>query len=114
MPNTRANFTAFVPQGDSRQETAQMLVQTAREHGIDQRSIRLAKGGFDITDELAEALGEDVEDDEDDETTEPAPDPNEIPKSVPATQTDPQSREGKGDKKTSGNRAEKTKNSKEE
>lgn len=57
------DYTAFVPDGDSRQETAVLLVGTADEFGIHQRSIQPTRGGFNITDEMAEALG-----------AEPAPD----------------------------------------
>lgn len=96
MPNTRANYTAFVPDGGDKRGTAQILTQTARENGIDQRSIRLAKGGFDITEELADALYED-EDDSDTETSDEAP-----------AETDGTT------KRTSGNRAAKNKDSEEE
>lgn len=102
MTNTRRNYSAFVPQGDDRRETAKTLVDAARANGIDQRSIQSAQGGFNITEELADVLGgaEDPDDTEPDDT-EPAPEP---PKG------------GKGGKtpKTSGNRAEKNKNSEEE
>lgn len=50
-------YTAFVPNGESRHETAVLLVGTADEFGIDQRSILPAAGGFHITEEMAEALG---------------------------------------------------------
>lgn len=71
MSTERANYTAFVPNGDSRQETAIILVGTAEEHGIDQRSIQATRGGFNITEELADVLY--------DEST-----PDETPNEVPA------------------------------
>lgn len=42
----------FVPDGDSRKDTAIVLVGTADEHGIDQRLIRAVQGGFYIPAEL--------------------------------------------------------------
>jgi hypothetical protein len=53
--------TAFVPNGDSRKDTAILLVGTALEHGIDQHSIRTVSGGFRITEELADVLYSDSE-----------------------------------------------------
>lgn len=46
----------FIPNGASRQQTAILLTGTASEFGINQRSIRAAKGGFHISDELARVL----------------------------------------------------------
>lgn len=46
----------FVPNGDSRQETATLLVGTAEEYNIDQRSIKVANSGFLITEELADII----------------------------------------------------------
>lgn len=86
--------TYFVPNGDSRQDTAVLLVGTAREYGISQRSVKAVQGGFNISEELANI----VFDDEDLADDEPADDE---PKSGKST-------------KTSGNRAAKNKNSKEE
>lgn len=48
--------TAFVPNGGSRRDTAIILVGTARDHGIDQRSIRAVQGGFYVSEDLAEVL----------------------------------------------------------
>jgi hypothetical protein len=50
----------FVPNGASREQTAVLLVGTAKEHGLPRRSIRVAPGGFYITKELADLIGEDV------------------------------------------------------
>jgi len=50
------NPTIFVPDGDSRQDTAVLLVGTADEYGIDQRAIRAASGGFYVTDEVYDAV----------------------------------------------------------
>lgn len=52
-------YTVFVPDGASRRETAILLVGTAEEFDLDQRSIKAALGGFYISDELADLLGED-------------------------------------------------------
>lgn len=103
MPNARANYTAFVDQGEDRRETARFLVATAREHGIDQRSIQSTHGGFNITEELADVIYSDAEDDE---TTEPPETSDEGSAEKPA-KTD-------GKTTTSGNRAAKNTNSKEE
>lgn len=51
-----SDLTAFVPDGDSRVETAKILVDAATKNGIDQRSIQAAQGGFRVTDELADVL----------------------------------------------------------
>lgn len=67
-------FTAFVPNGYSRKETAILLVGTADEYGIDQRAIRAVLGGFFVSDELADVLGEDAEADEIEESEEPEAD----------------------------------------
>lgn len=72
----QGGFTAFVPNGDSRKETAILLVGTAREYGLDQRSVRMTSGGFYISDELAHILSEEMGEDEDVVITEgPAPEP---------------------------------------
>lgn len=47
----------FVPNGDDRKQTAVLLVGTADEYGIDQREIRTARGGFRISENVANALG---------------------------------------------------------
>lgn len=53
----------FVPNGDSREETAVLLVGTAREYGINVREIKVRSGGFEIPDELADVLYNDVSSD---------------------------------------------------
>ncbi len=70
--------TVFVPEDSAgtRQETAVLLVGTAREFGIHQRDIKSAHGGFWITDVLADVLY--------DEAAEPV-EPE--PESVPAVST---------------------------
>ena len=96
----------FVPNGDSRTETAVLLVGTAREYGIDQRGIAAVRGGFRISQALADVLY-----DEDQQETEPqkqetateVPEPEETVK-PPAKRTT---------KKASGNRAAKTSTDKE-
>jgi len=75
----------FVPNGESRRETAILLVGTADEYGIDQRSIRSVSGGFYISEELADVLF--------------AEDDVEQPEEAPAPEAKPT--------KTSGNRAAK-------
>lgn len=83
--------TVFVPESTmgSRQETAVLLVGTAREFGIDQHAIVSTQGGYWITEELAAIVY-----DEGDQIEEPEPEP-EPPAKKKAT------------KKTSGNRAAK-------
>jgi hypothetical protein len=61
-----ATLSVYVPNGESRQETAVLLVGTAEEHGIDQREIRASNGGFFISEALADLLY-------DDQPGEPAP-----------------------------------------
>ena len=48
--------TVFVPSGASRQDTAVVLVGTAREYGVDQRSILATASGFWITQALADLV----------------------------------------------------------
>jgi hypothetical protein len=54
------DHTVFVPSGDSRRDTAVLLVGTAREYDIDQHSIKMVQGGFRITEELADVLYSDT------------------------------------------------------
>lgn len=59
----RGGFTAFVPNGESRKDTAILLVGLVREKGLSPRSIRVTPSGFFVSDELADILGsEDSED----------------------------------------------------
>lgn len=94
----------FVPNGDSRTETAVLLVGTAREYGIDQRGIAAVRGGFRISQALADVLYDEDQQEPDQaaeaQETEPevAPEPEETVK-PPAKRTT---------KKASGNRAAKT------
>lgn len=83
----------FVPNGDSRRDTAIVLVGTADEFGIDQRSIKTAPGGFYITNELAALVYDE------DELEQPEPEPEPEPKKT--------ARKSTSTKKTSGNRAAK-------
>lgn len=82
----------FVPNGESRRETAILLVGTADEYGIGQESIRATSAGFYITEELADLLYDE---------SQPEPDPEPEPK-APAKKT---SAKKSTAKKTSGNRA---------
>lgn len=43
----------FVHNGVSRATTAVLLVGTASEYGVDQREIRVVRGGFEISERLA-------------------------------------------------------------
>jgi hypothetical protein len=55
-------YTAFVPNGESRRDTAIILIGTAQEHGLDDSTeVVAANGGFYISDALADALGADSE-----------------------------------------------------
>jgi hypothetical protein len=49
----------FIPNGDSRTDTAVLLVGTAEEYGIDQSTIRATNGGFWINEALADLIYED-------------------------------------------------------
>lgn len=71
----------FVPNGDSRRDTAILLVGTARDAGLSDRHVHASNGGFYISEELADLLYAD-------------PDAEEA-------------QESKSTKKTSGNRAAK-------
>lgn len=83
----------FVPDDtmDSRKETAILLVGTAREFGIPQRSIQTTYGGFWITQELADVLYDESDDE---------PEVEAEPEAEPKTKS-------KSTTKTSGNRAAK-------
>lgn len=85
--------TVFVPNGDSRTDTAVLLVGTAEEHGVDQRSIKATVGGFWVTEELADLVYAEVDE-------EPEPEPEPEPVKTPT--------------KTSGNRAAKSSTDKKE
>lgn len=67
----------FVPENtmDTRKETAVLLVGTAREFGISQRSIQSTYGGFWITQELADVLYDESEQDEPEVSGNPEPEP---------------------------------------
>ena len=53
----------FVPNGDSREETAVLLLGTAEEFGIDPRLVKATSGGFYIPSDLADIVfGEEPED----------------------------------------------------
>jgi hypothetical protein len=64
----------FVPYGESRQDTAILLVGTAQEFGLPQRDIRSdrSRGGFWITDRLADIVYDGG--DEDEESSPETPD----------------------------------------
>lgn len=51
----------FVPDGESRQETAVLLVGTAAEYGIPKREVAAVQGGFRISEQVNTALGYDDE-----------------------------------------------------
>lgn len=89
----------FVPNGDSRRDTAIILVGTAEEYGIDQRSIKSTAGGFYITNELAALV---YDDDEPMEMVESESEPE--PVKAPAKKT---TAKKASTKKASGNRAAK-------
>lgn len=82
--------TVFVPSGASRQDTAVVLVGTAREYGVDQRSILATASGFWITQALADLVFSEAPDEEES----PAEVEDEAPKK-------------RATKKTSGDRAAK-------
>lgn len=46
----------FVPNGDNQEETATLLVGTAAEYGLPQRSVRATVGGFKVSEELADIV----------------------------------------------------------
>jgi len=54
-------LTAFVPDGDSRRDTAVLLVGTAREYDLGDRAVSATQGGFYISDELADLLYDEQE-----------------------------------------------------
>ena len=70
----------FVPDGDSRQQTAVLLVGTAREFGIPQREVAAVRGGFRISAALADVLyDEDQQGTPAEQEETPAPEPDEDP-----------------------------------
>ena len=74
---SKASHPYFIPNGDSREDTAVLLVGTADEAGIDQRGIQAVPGGFNITPEVARAAyGDEFVDDQPDPEV-PAVDPSE-------------------------------------
>lgn len=95
----RFERTAFVPDVGQRKETAILLVGTAKEAGIDPRSIKMVQGGFWITEELADLVFEDggAEAQTEEVQTAQDPEPEEKPK--------PKAKSSK--KKASGDRAAK-------
>lgn len=46
----------FVPNGDSRQDTAILLVGTAKEFGVPSREIAATQGGFRISQRLSDII----------------------------------------------------------
>lgn len=56
-----SHHPVFVENGESRTETAVVLVGTASEYGLDRRSIQATDDGFFITEELARLVYEDPE-----------------------------------------------------
>lgn len=54
-------MSPFVPNGESRRDTAILLTGTAEEFGLSKRDIKVVGSGFHITDELAEHLGLDLD-----------------------------------------------------
>lgn len=50
-------MTVFVPNGENQGVTATWLLHTADENDIDRRSIKTTRGGFNVPDALAAALG---------------------------------------------------------
>ncbi len=74
---SKASHPYFIPNGDSREDTAVLLVGTADEAGIDQRAIQAVPGGFNITPEVARAAYGDAFVDDQPDPEEPAVDPSE-------------------------------------
>lgn len=108
--------TAFVPDGDSRKDTAVLLVGTAEEYGIDQSSIKAVQGGFRITEELADVLYSDTKESEPETEPETAPVKDETPKkstNTKSTKKSTSTKSTKSTKKPSGNRAAKNVTTKE-
>lgn len=60
MPRSHPHFVPETEMG-SRQDTAVLLVGTAREFGIDQHAIKSTHGGYWITDELAALVYDEAE-----------------------------------------------------
>lgn len=93
-------YTAFVPDGDSRRDTAVLLIGTAREYQMDDaRVVRAVAGGFYISDELAELLY-----DEDEQEPEVSGNPE---TKAPAEAPKASRKRSSSKKKASGNRAAK-------
>ena len=117
----------FVPNGDSQEETAVLLVGTAKEYGLSNRSVRASMGGFWISEALADLVYGEAEP-EAAATVTPAEaveaepvEPAEAVEAEAVTPAEPETVEPvepeakkpvkrSTKKKTSGNRAEKTDN----
>lgn len=54
--STVDSHPVFVPNGESRKETAILLVGTAEEFGVSQNDVKASNGGFFITEALADIL----------------------------------------------------------
>lgn len=116
-------MTAFVPNGDSRRDTAIILIGTAQEHGLDDaRAVRAAQGGFYISDELADLLYDEPEQAEPEQTeqdetevsrnTETEDEPEQEPEAKPKARKTTAKKSSP--KKASGNRAAKNATNKEQ
>lgn len=86
---TTASHPVFVPAdtAGTRKETAILLVGTAREFDIPQRSIQPMYGGFRITDALADVLYDESAPDEEEVVVEPEPEPKPKTKAKSTTKT---------------------------
>jgi hypothetical protein len=82
----------FVADGDSRQDTAILLVGTAREFGIPQRDIAAVRGGFRISQALADVLYDEGQDEPEPVQPDPEPEPEPEPEPVKTSTTSTKSR----------------------
>jgi len=102
----KGGLTAFDPNGDSRRETATLLIGAARDADLDDaRHVRATQGGFYISDELADLLYDEQDSEQAEETVQAEPEVSGNPD--PEPEPEPKTTRKRSSKKASGNRAAK-------
>lgn len=112
MDSTTHPYLVPFDTAGSRKETAVLLVGTADEFKIDQRSIRMVRNGFRITQDLYDVLYDDADNAAEAEAAE-SEDKTEDAGDTEVKTEEPETKAKTTKKKTSGNRAAKTATDKE-
>jgi hypothetical protein len=116
MSYRTSEHVVFIPNGDSRRDTAQLLIGVADEYGIDPSAVFAEREGFSITEELQDALTKayDEYDEADDEELEEESESDQTDGTEEGTVEEDETKpEAEPDTKTSGNRAAKKSTDKE-